>query len=346
MPEEIFYVNEASGIPLFGIDFLGIIDRGTNVLEIKPTTLCNLMCRYCFVRSGGYKSNFIVDSEYILKKLKQVIERKRFHDIEIHFAPYGEILLYPELLSLVKKISALEGIKTISMQTNGMLLKGQTIHDLATAGITRINLSLNTLNSKKARYLSDCQGYEVDHLLNCIDLILETSMNLLIAPVWFPGENDEDIEDIIQLVIQLRERGYSENKVQIGIQKYLIYKTGRKLKKIRPKSWGYFYKQLSDLEKKHGIKLKLGPDDFGIHKRPRLLKISLKKEQLVKVTILSKGRFPNECIGRLAEDYGIKVLLNRPFTFTDELIGKTIDARVINANYKDNIITAFFPPSK
>ena len=36
MTNELIYVDENSEIPLFGIDFLGIIDRGTNVIEIKP----------------------------------------------------------------------------------------------------------------------------------------------------------------------------------------------------------------------------------------------------------------------------------------------------------------------
>jgi uncharacterized Fe-S cluster-containing radical SAM superfamily enzyme len=42
----------------------------------------------------------------------------------------------------------------------------------------------------------------------------------------------------------------------------LIYKTGRKIRKIRPRTWNYFYKQLTKLEKLYQIKLKLGPNDF------------------------------------------------------------------------------------
>jgi len=111
MALEIINVNEASGIPLFGIDFLGIIDRGTNIIEIKPLTLCNLKCKYCFVRSGDYVTNFIVNSGYLLSQVKKVVEIKGNYDIEIHIAPYGEALLYPSLYGLIKDLWEIKAIK-------------------------------------------------------------------------------------------------------------------------------------------------------------------------------------------------------------------------------------------
>ena len=74
MNSEIIYVDEKSEIPLFGLDFIGIIDRGTNVIEIKPLTLCNLKCKYCFVSAGDYNTNFIVDSQYLLKKIEEIVQ--------------------------------------------------------------------------------------------------------------------------------------------------------------------------------------------------------------------------------------------------------------------------------
>jgi uncharacterized Fe-S cluster-containing radical SAM superfamily enzyme len=161
--------------------------------------------------------------------------------------------------------------------------------------------------------------------------------------VWFPGENDDDIEDIIKFIIRIRDQGYSEKKIQIGIQKYLIYKTGRKLKKIRPKSWGYFYKQLSRLEKRYKIKLKLGPRDFNIHKRKNVASLDIKKNEFINLTIISKGRWKNEFIGKFDDNYGVKVLVNEPSINSENFIGKKITARIIKANYKDNILTAVFP---
>ncbi|MFW9785353.1 MAG: radical SAM protein [Candidatus Heimdallarchaeota archaeon] len=343
MKSELIYINKNSGVPLYGVDFLGIIDRGTNVIELKPLTLCNLRCKYCFVSAGDYKNNFIVDINYLLENVNEIVEIKGRYGIEIHLAPYGEMLLYPNLVELVKKLWEIKGIEIISMQTNGLLLNRDFIKQLEDVGLSRINISLNSLNAEKAGYLCNCKDYKMKTLLNNIENLLHSKIDILLAPVWFPGENDKDIEEIIKFVINLRNKGYSEKKIQIGIQKYLIYKTGRKLKKIRPKTWDFFYKQLSKLEKKYNLKLKLGPKDFNIHKRKRAMEFYYQINDRIKIIIVSVGRWTNEYIGRIDKDRGIKVLVNKPEFQSKNIIGKNIEVKIIKANYKDNILTAIFP---
>jgi uncharacterized Fe-S cluster-containing radical SAM superfamily enzyme len=340
----MIYVDKNSDIPLYGVDFIGIIDRGTNILEIKPLTLCNLKCRYCFVRAGDYKNNFILSSNYLLESIKDALTIKGNYDIEIHIAPYGETLLYPELDKLIQGLWQLKGIERISMQSNGLLLDDLIINKLEELKLTRINISLNTFNEKKAKYLCDCESYDVETLLKSIKTLLNTEINVLLAPVWFPGKNDEDIERIIEYVINLRNSGYSEQKIQIGIQKYLIYKTGRKFKRVRPKTWDYFYSQLTILEKKYKIKLKLGPKDFGITKRVPIIPLDLKKNTILNAKIISKGRWDNEFIGKISKNVGIKILLHKKFQYSGNLIGKEVRVKIIKTNYKDNILTAIFPP--
>jgi hypothetical protein len=342
MNEKVCYINKKSEIPLFGLDFIGIIDRGTNIVELKPITICNLQCRYCFVKAGDYSTNFIVDNNYLIERVKDLIIFKGQRDIEIHIAPYGEILVYKELYNLIKNLWKIEGVERISMQTNGLLLSKSIIDNLEDLNLTRINISLNTLNQKKAEFLADCAHYDMDSLIENINYLLKSNVDVLLAPVWFPGENDKDIEDIIKFVQNKRERGHSEKELQIGIQKYLIYKTGRKLKKIRPKSWGYFYQQLAELEEKYNIKLKLGPKDFGIKDQP-LYALNLEEDQIISAKIVSQGRWNNECIGKLNDEFAAKVLLNAPLEFTSNLIGKEINAKVLKSNRKDNLITAFIP---
>jgi uncharacterized Fe-S cluster-containing radical SAM superfamily enzyme len=342
MTNKIIYVDEKSEIPLYGIDFLGIIDRGTNVIEIKPLTLCNLKCKYCFVSAGDYNTNFIVDSNYLIKKIEEIVNSKGNYKIEIHFAPYGEILLYPNLFKLIKEIWKIKGIDTISLQSNGLLLNEDIIKKLEDTNVTRINISLNSLSSEKVNYLCNTANYDLNNLLKNIFRLLDSKINVLLAPVWFPGENDKDIEDIIKYIKAIREEGYSEKNIQIGIQKYLIYKTGRKLKKIRPKTWGYFYKQLAFLEKKYNLKLKLGPIDFGIHKRKTVASLNVQKNDLIRLRVISKGRWEREYIGKIDNNFGIKLLLNKSIIPSEKIIGKEIQAKIIKANYKDNILTASF----
>jgi len=344
MYQDTIYVNEDSNIPLMGVDFLGLIDRGTNIIEIKPITLCNLKCKYCFVSAGDYRTNFIVSSDYIIKGIKKITEIKGAHDLEIHIAPYGESLLYPELFNLLANLWRIEGISTISMQSNGLLLTKKKIKKLESLKLSRINISLNTLDENLARNLCGCKDYGVNKLLNNINLVLASNIDLLIAPVWFPGKNDVDIEDILKYIISLKDQGYQKIP-KIGIQKYLVYKTGRKLSRTYPKSWGYFYEQLSKLEKKYRLKLKLGPNDFGIHRRASVPTLNFKKNDEIKLIIVSKGRWEQECIGKITGEIGIKVLLQNPLKFTEKMIGSEIKVKIIKANYKDNILTAKYPPN-
>jgi len=51
----------------------------------------------------------------------------------------------------------------------------------------------------------------------------------------------------------------------------------------------------------------------------------------------------NEYIGKINEDFGIKILVNKSMIIPQDLIGNKIQAKIIKANYKDNIITALFP---
>lgn len=344
MNQDTIYVSETSNIPLMGVDFLGLIDRGTNIIEIKPITLCNLKCKYCFVSAGNYRTNFIVSSDYLIKGIKKIIDIKGAHDLEIHIAPYGESLLYPELYDLLGKLWRFSGISTISMQTNGLLLTEKKIKKLESLNLSRINISLNTLDETLARNLCGCEAYGVNKLLKNVNLLLASKIEVLIAPVWFPGKNDLDIEDIIKYLISLKDLGYPKVP-RIGIQKYLVYKTGRKLSRTHPKSWGYFYLQLSRLEKKYDLKLKLGPMDFGIQRRKSISTLNLKKNDEIKLKIVSKGRWENECIGKITEEIGIKILLQKPLKFTENMIGSEIKVKIIKANYKDNILTARYPPN-
>ena len=47
-----YYIHQSSGIPLMGTNYFGVIDRGTNIIEVKPLTSCNISCIFCSVDEG------------------------------------------------------------------------------------------------------------------------------------------------------------------------------------------------------------------------------------------------------------------------------------------------------
>src|SRR3989344_2376888 len=78
--KELINVTKSSGIPLIGCIAFGIIDRGTNLLQVRCTTLCNMNCSFCSTCAGPYskfhKTNFIVDIDYLVEELEKVAKFK------------------------------------------------------------------------------------------------------------------------------------------------------------------------------------------------------------------------------------------------------------------------------
>lgn len=331
-------VNAESGIPLYGLDFVGILDRGTNVLEVKLSTVCNLHCRYCFVSSGDYDMNFEVDPDYAIEWVKKTIAIKEGTDIEIHIACYGESLLYPSLLDLIRKLKSIPEIAIVSIQSNGLLLTPELIKKLEDAGCNRLNISLNSLDSNQCVDLSGVTKYNLDHLLSMFDLILQSKMELLIAPVWFFGINDKGILDIIHYVKEKEKSGYYWPKIRLGIQNYLTYKTGRKIKKAFSREFSYFYKRLRGFEKEYGLKLKLGPSDFDIKKQTPIVP-PVKENDEVYARIIAKGRYKDEYIGVLEQDHNWAIkILSKPELADNDLI----PVKIIRGNLTGNLITGLY----
>lgn len=94
-------------------------------------------------------------------------------------------------------------------------------------------------------------------------MIANSKIDLLIAPVWVPGYNDDEIPKIIEFALEI---GAGKKFPPLGIQKYIPYRFGRKVGKSM--TFREFYDRLRALEREFGVKLVLSPKDFGIEKRP------------------------------------------------------------------------------
>ncbi len=273
---KLFKITRKSGIPLVGCIAFGIIDRGTSLLQVRPTSLCNLNCIFCSVDSGMYSKihpiAYQIEEDYLMQWMKEITNYKG-PGVEANFDSVGEVLTYPSFLSLVKKTSKLKDVEKMSMQTNGLLLTKKIIDSLNKLGFDRINLSINSLSPEKARRFSGTKNYDINHIIKIAEYISKTKIELLLAPVYMPNVNDDDIEEIIKFANKLNAR--------LGIQKYEVYKYGRKVKEARKINWWKFFRKLEEWETKYNVKLKLTAEELKIEKRKRLPKIFNKGEKLV-----------------------------------------------------------------
>ena len=299
------YIHQSSGIPLIGTNYFGLIDRGTNIIEVKPITSCNISCIFCSVDEGPKsrrKVDFVVEKDYLVDEFRKIVEFKarQFSNINIdaHINAQGEPTLYADMVELVKGIMSIKGVKRSSIDTNGTLLTKQLVDELADAGLTRINLSLNALDPEKAQKLAG-HPYNLNKVLE-IARYIPTKMDLIIAPVWMAGYNDDEL---VKLAKFAKEIGAGKNCPPIGIQNMLNYRFGRN--PVKSVEMEEFYKKMRELEQKNVVKLIFDKVAFMVEELPEMTK-PFKKGQIVNAEIVLPGRIGNEKLA-VAEDRLISV---------------------------------------
>ncbi|MCU0462753.1 MAG: radical SAM protein [Bacteroidales bacterium] len=126
-------------------------NRTINYLRISVTDRCNLRCRYCMPEEGIQ----LLRHEDILSfdEIARFTEAAVKHGVNKVRITGGEPLVRRGIVTLVKMISGIRGIKDLSMTTNGVLLK-DFASDLKAAGLHRINISLDTTDPERFKYIT------------------------------------------------------------------------------------------------------------------------------------------------------------------------------------------------
>ncbi len=284
------YLHRNSGIPLIGNVSFGIVYRNSSLIEIKPVTSCNLNCIYCSVGEGqsSNKVDFVVEKDYLVEELQKLLDFVA-EPVEVHIGVQGEPFLYADLIPLISDLYANKQISLISMDTNFTLVSKSIIEELAQfKDKLRLNISLDAMNPELAEKMAGAK-YNLNQVLKMIKFTVARKIKVLIAPVYLPGYNDDELEKIINFVKELGLSAQAKNPI-MGIQNFLNYKTGRN--PVKAKSWEEFNNLIKDLEKKTNLKQKLTAEDFGIRKTKELSK-PFELDEVITAEIKSPDRFPH-----------------------------------------------------
>ncbi|MBT3814254.1 radical SAM protein [Candidatus Woesearchaeota archaeon] len=287
------YIHQNSGVPLIGHVSFGIVYRNTSLIEIKPVTSCNLDCIYCSVGEGkkSKKTDFVVEKDYLVEELQQLLKFVE-EPVEIHIGVQGEPFLYADLIPLVEDLYNNKQITIISMDSNFTIVTKSQIDELSKfKDKLRFNVSLDAIDPELAEKMAGCK-YNVNYVMKMIKYAVEKEVKVLIAPVYLPGYNDQELVKIVNFVKELGIEKKAKHPI-IGIQNFLNYKTGRN--PTRAKSWQEFYQMINELSEKTATKQKLSATDFGIQKTKELDK-PFQIDDTVKAIIKSPDRFANSCI--------------------------------------------------
>lgn len=117
--------------------------RKIDYLRISLTDRCNLRCIYCMPEEGvPFRSH---ESILRIEEIADFTRRAAQAGIRRVRLTGGEPLVRKGVVDLVREIAATPGIEDISLTTNGILLPKMAA-DLKDAGLTRVNISLDTLD--------------------------------------------------------------------------------------------------------------------------------------------------------------------------------------------------------
>jgi cyclic pyranopterin phosphate synthase len=116
--------------------------RRISDLRVSVTDRCNFRCQYCMPAEGlpWLEREQILSFEEI-RRLVGLLVGIGIEDVRL---TGGEPLVRRELPRLVAMLAELEGIRDLSLTTNGYLLEGQA-DALVEAGIARVNVSIDSL---------------------------------------------------------------------------------------------------------------------------------------------------------------------------------------------------------
>ncbi|MDQ6823392.1 MAG: GTP 3',8-cyclase MoaA [Candidatus Eremiobacteraeota bacterium] len=184
-------------IDLTGAPLADQFNRPITYLRISVTDKCNLRCVYCMPESGLPwlpKSDILTYEEIV--ELVRAAASLGVRSIRLSG---GEPLVRKDLHRLVRSIAAVDGITDISLSTNGLLLEDQ-LADLVLAGLTRVNLSLDTLRADRFEAIARRPGLE--RVLSAIDAAIAAGLApLKINCVVMRGANDDEITDFAALTV-------------------------------------------------------------------------------------------------------------------------------------------------
>jgi len=176
-------------------------DRQHDYLRISLTEKCNLRCLYCMPEEGVPQSppaELLTTPEiYLLSStfVSQGVTKIRLTG--------GEPTIRRDILPLMHQIGSLrsQGLRELCITTNGISLH-RKLDSMAEAGLTGVNLSLDTLDPWQFQIMTRRKGFEA--VMKCIERILEMNklgarIKLKINCVVMRGMNEREILPFVEL---------------------------------------------------------------------------------------------------------------------------------------------------
>lgn len=171
--------------------------RNIHYLRISLTDHCNLRCVYCMPEDMTFKPNAELMQDEEILTLTRLFANLGFDKIRL---TGGEPTVRANVVDIVRGIAETEGIKSVSMTTNGLLLS-RLAQPLADAGLERVNISIDTLDPDKFKRLT--RWGKVEQVWEGIMAAEAAGLTpVKLNAVVVTGYNESDVVDLAELTVK------------------------------------------------------------------------------------------------------------------------------------------------
>lgn len=167
--------------------------RRVDYLRLSVTDRCDFRCVYCMSE----------DMEFVPKPQILTLEElarlgEAFVDLGVRKIRLtgGEPLIRHNVMDLVRRLGALEGLDELVMTTNGSQLQ-RLAQPLVSAGVKRLNISIDSLKPRRFRQLT--RHGHLEQVLDGIDAACNAGFEgIRLNAVVLRGRNDDEVLDLVE----------------------------------------------------------------------------------------------------------------------------------------------------
>lgn len=173
------------------IDSYGRVHRN---LRVSLTDRCNLRCTYCMPHdfAAWLPSEHQLTTDELVRVI-EIAEREGINEVRL---TGGEPLLRPDIVEIVSRINAITNAPTLTMTTNALTLE-KVAKPLVDAGLTRINISLDTLDKDRFKLMTHRD--RIDDVFAGIKAAQDAGINpIKINAVLLKGVNADEAPALLE----------------------------------------------------------------------------------------------------------------------------------------------------
>lgn len=174
--------------------------RHHSYLRISLTEKCSFRCTYCMPAEGvPLTPDDRLLSTQEVKRIARVFVQMGVKKIRL---TGGEPTLRKDLVEIVRYLDSLrsEGLESIGLTTNGLVLS-RMLPDLVAAGLTHVNISIDSLQPDRFASISRMSPKVLQKVLTTIDeaLLYQPRLKVKLNVVVMKGMNDDEVNDFVEL---------------------------------------------------------------------------------------------------------------------------------------------------